>query len=242
MFIKSVDYLIYVCEDAISVMEDYFNIKNIIHDLSDNVFEKNQGVDHQKESVFPLELLKKSCVGWIDLNVCKMPLTFFGTIKKQKEMLSKTDEITLLSSSISHHNQHMTQSLKIQPDRGLLTPFDDSVKMVVFHCFSKIREYKGTLPKTVCIPMSIFPYFFNVKKDGRLYDNIKNAVRRISALKIINQHVIFVKNDNGSKELFEEGKTELFRDIGYVKETHTFTEKNKHISYDRAFLKLEVPD
>ncbi len=187
------------------------------------------------------ESLVKDIPSRMDVNIERMPVFFFGTQEKKKNL-----EKQIFESKKSYKIYDITtregfrKTLEISPGSiyGLLTSFDQDVTMVVWDFLYKESSKLGCCPLEISIPLSEFPKIMRITKQGWLYKKIEESVIKISNFEILQNEFIKVKQKNGELQTYEKKSLKLFYFKGLRKEEINKGAKKRTLKH---YLEIEIP-
>ncbi len=164
------------------------NSDQLITSVMDNLLSTVKNTPGKNTSLFDADVLEGDR-SWIDINLLKMPLIYYG---KKKEALDKREKIEIFSDIMKDGQNEVKRKISLDPAKGLLIPTDDEIIHITFDYIISLKTMLGILPSGyIPIPKDIYYKVKKIKKGGGTYAKVKESLERISACKIYCENYIY---------------------------------------------------
>ena len=177
----------------------------------------------------------------VSVNIEKMPLYFLGSSKECQKLhksIVESGKPLVLFDTIQNGKGY---KLSISPSAvyGLLTGFDQDVFAVIQCKLYEATKKAGVCPDELTLWLSEFPKVMKIQKTGKLYEHIRESVRRLSETTIYHEN--FVKTRLERQEDLSFYQDTALKLINYKMIRHESVMKDNSPLVQRQFLEISIP-
>jgi len=177
----------------------------------------------------------------VSVNIEKMPLYFLGSSKECQRLhksIIESGKPLVLFDTIQNGKGY---KLSISPSAvyGLLTGFDQDIFAVIQCKLYEATKKGGVCPEELTLWLSEFPKIMKIQKTGKLYEHIRESVRRLSETTVYHEN--FVKARTERQEdltFFQDTSLKL---IYYKMTRHESVMKENSPLVQRQYLEIGIP-
>jgi hypothetical protein len=177
----------------------------------------------------------------VSVNIEKMPLYFLGSSKECQRLhksIIESGKPLILYDTIQNGKGY---KLSISPSAvyGLLTGFDQDVFAVIQCKLYEATKKGGTCPDELTLWLSEFPKIMKIQKTGKLYEHIRESVRRLSETTIYHEN--FVKARTERQEDLAFFQDTALKLIHYKMMRHETVMKENSPLVQRQYIAIGIP-
>jgi len=177
----------------------------------------------------------------VSVNIEKMPLYFLGSSKECQRLhksIIESGKPLILFDTIQNGKGY---KLSVSPSAvyGLLTGFDQDIFAVIQCKLYEETKKAGVCPDELTLWLSEFPKIMKIQKTGKLYEHIRESIRRLSETTIYHEN--FVKARTERQEdlaFFQDTSLKL---IYYKTIRHESVMKENSPLVQRQYLEIGIP-
>ena len=208
-----------------------FNFNALSTKEADITIVKKANTDITKDSVFK-----------VSVNIEKLPIAFLGSPSEKAKLENELRQTKLGRwEIIKIENNQGVVALSVAPSSsfGLMSGFDMDVLTIIEYKLHQLKHEQGGCPSKVRLWLSDFPKIMGEKKNGLLYQKIRESVMRISETTIYQDRLLHYKATKSSAK--QKIGNRAIKFLVYRESEHTIdTEKKAELN--RSFVDVEIED
>ena len=178
----------------------------------------------------------------VSVNIERLPIAFLGS-PSEKSKLEEELKRTKLGrwEIIRIENGQGVAALSVAPSSsfGLMAGFDMDVLTIIEYKLHQLKHEQGSCPSKLRLWLSDFPKIMGEKKNGLLYQKIRESIMRISETTIYQDQLLHYKTSKSSAK--QKIGNRAIRFLVYRESEHTI-DTVKKAELNRSFVDVEIED
>ena len=176
----------------------------------------------------------------VSVNIEKLPIAFLGSPSEKAKLEDELKRTKLGRWEIIRiENGQGVAALSVAPSSsyGLMAGFDMDVLTIIEYKLHQLKHEQGSCPSKLRLWLSDFPKIMGEKKNGLLYQKIRESIMRISETTIYQDQLLHYKTSKSSAK--QKVGNRAIKFLVYRESEHT-VDTEKKMELNRSFVDVEI--
>ena len=184
--------------------------------------------------------LAQQSVFKVSVNIERLPIAFLGSPSEKAKLEDELKQTKLGRWEIIRiENNQGAVALSVAPSSsyGLMSGFDMDILTIIEYKLHQLKHEQGACPSKVRLWLSDFPRIMGEKKNGLLYQKIRESIMRISETTIYQDRLLHYKSSKASTK--QKIGNRAIKLLVYRESEHTINTEIK-TELNRSFVDVEI--